>query len=429
MVEKLAVLGGPKAVQVEILEKLNLRPGWPIIDEEEIQEVVKAMRACDISAAGGGGVMQEWEEAFAKYLNVKHVISTNSCCAATHMCLGACGVEPGDEVITTPYSWGQTVAPIMQQNAIPVFVDIEPKTYTIDPNKIEEQVRPQTKAILVCHIYGHPTDMDPIMKIAESYGLKVIEDCAQAIGASYKGRKVGTLGHMGSFSIGDGKNMVGGEGGMVTTNDEELHERALLVGMHPARSSKEIKDPRLRRWIDSVAIPTYRIHPLSCAIAKAQLKHLDEWNHWRNEHAKCFSKGLKELSGIEPVYEDPKCFHVYHMYSPSYLSEELGGLERDRYIKALRAEGVSIGTYVGTPIHLRRRIQQHHYWGRGCPWSCKFAVREVNYRKGDCPIAEERCDKRELNVGSINWYNKEMRAIVDMYLEAFRKVTAQVDKL
>jgi len=429
MSEKLAILGGSKAVRIETLEKLNLRPDWPIVGEEEIQKVVETMRKGDITAAGGGGVMQEWEEAFAKYSGAKYVISTNSCCAALHMSLGACGVGPGDEVVTTPYTWGQTVAPIMQQNAIPVFADIDPKTYTLDPNKIEEQIRPQTKAIVVCHIYGHPVDVDPIMKIAESYDLKVIEDCAQAIGASYKGRKVGTLGHMGAFSIGDGKNMVGGEGGMVTTNSEELYERALLVGMHPARTWREIKNPKLRRWIDAVAIPTYRIHPLSCAIALVQLKHLDEWNYWRNENAKYFSKGLKELPGIEPAYEAPDCFHVYHMYSPSYFSEKLGGLDRKRYVEALRAEGVSIGRYVGTPMYLSPRLQQHFFWGKGCPWSCKFAVREVNYKRGDCPVAEERCEKREIIVGSINWYGKEMRDLVDMYLEAFRKVTEQADKI
>jgi len=317
----------------------------------------------------------------------------------------------------------------MQQNALPVFTDIDPKTYTLDPNKIEAQIRPQTKAILVCHIFGHPVDVDPIMKIAESYDLKVIEDCAQAIGASYKERKVGILGDMGAFSIGDGKNMVGGEGGMVTTNDDELYERALLVGMHPGRSWREIKNPKLRRWIDSVAIPTYRIHPLSCAIALIQLKYLDEWNYWRNKNAEYFSKGLSELPGIEPAYEAPECFHVYHMYAPSYVAEELGGLDRAKYIEALRAEGVSIGAYVRTPIHLRPRMKQHYHWGKGCPWSCKFAVREVNYRKGECPVAEERCEKTELNTGSINWYSKEMKNLVDMYLDAFRKVTCQIDKL
>ena len=429
MVEKLAIHGGPKAVKIDLLENLKLRPGWPIIGEEEIQEVVEAMRRVDITAAGGGGVMQEWEECFGKYLGAEYVITTNSCCAALHICLGACGVGPGDEVITTPYTWGQTVAPILQQNAIPVFADIDPKTYTLDPNKIEEQIRPQTKAVVVCHIYGHPADMDSIMSIAEDYDLKVIEDCAQAIGASYKARKVGTLGHMGAFSIGDGKNMVGGEGGMITTNDEELYERALLVGMHPSRSSREIKNPKLRRWIDSVTIPTYRIHPLACAIAKIQLRHLDDWNSSRNKNAEYFSKGLKKLQGIDPVYVAPNCFHVYHIYSPSYVGEELNQFAREKYVEALRAEGVSIGTYVGTPIHLRRQMQQHYYQGRGCPWSCRFAVREVNYRKGDCPVAEDRCEKRELNVGSINWYDKEMKIIVDMYLEAFGKVTEQVDKL
>jgi len=428
MVGKLAIHGGEKAVSIETPEKLALRPNWPIVGEEEIEEVVKAMRRVDITAPAGGGVMGEFEEAFAKYVGVKYCVTTNSCCAATHIALGAFGVGPGDEVIVSPYTWGQTVAPIIHQNGIPVYADIDPRTYNLDPESVAQKITESTKAIVAVHIYGHPADMDPLMKVAEEHDLKVVEDCAQANGAVYHGRRVGSLGHMASFSIGDGKNMVGGEGGMILTNDDELYERAMFVGMHPARSDGVIKKPELRKYIDSL-MPTYRMHPLAAAIAKVQLKYLDAWNLWRRKHANRLSRGLRELAGVDPVFVARGCEHVYHMYSPSYRAEELGGLPRDRFLEALRAEGVSAGAYVRMPIYLRPRHQDRFYYGRGCPWDCPFARRKVVYRKGDCPVTEERCEKTELNIGSTGWYGPQFRDLIDMYLEAFRKVVEHADEL
>ena len=428
MTGTLAIDGGEKAVTIETPEKLALRPNWPVVGEEEIQEVVKAMRRNDITAPAGGGVMEEFEEAFAKYLGVKYCITTNACCAATHIALGAFGVGPGDEVIVSPYTWGQTVAPIIHQNAIPVYADIDSRTYNLDPESVSEKITKDTKAIVVVHIYGHPADMDPIMEIAEEHDLKVVEDCAQATGAEYKGRKVGSLGHMASFSIGDGKNMVGGEGGMVVTNDDDLYERAMFVGMHPARSQGIVKKPDLSKYIDSL-MPTYRMHPLAGAIAKVQLKYLDEWNLWRRKHATRFSRGLRGLPGVDPVYVAPDCEHVYHMYSPTYRGEELGGLPREKFIEALQAEGVSAGAYVKVPIYLRPRHQDRVYYGKGCPWDCPFAGRKVVYRKGDCPVAEERCEKTELNVGSTGWYGPQFGELIDMYLEAFEKVVEHLDEM
>jgi dTDP-4-amino-4,6-dideoxygalactose transaminase len=428
MGEKLAIHGGEKAVSVETPEKLALRPNWPIVGEEETREVVEAMRRNDITSPAGGGVMEEFEEAFAKYVGVKYCVTTNSCCSATHIALGAFGVGPGDEVIVSPYTWGQTVAPIIHQNGIPVYADIDPRTYNLDAESVAKKVTQSTKAIVVVHIYGHPADMDPIMEVAEDNDLKVVEDCAQATGAAYHGRKVGSLGHMSSFSIGDGKNMVGGEGGMIMTDDDDLHERAMFVGMHPARSDPVIKDPELRRYIDSL-MPTYRMHPLAAAIAKVQLKYLDEWNSWRRRHAGRFSAGLEDIAGVEPAYVAPDCEHVYHMYSPTYRAEELGGLPRERFLEALRAEGVSVGAYVQTPIYLRTRHQERYYYGKGCPWDCPHALRRVVYRKGDCPVAEERCEKTELNVGSTGWYGPQFGELIGMYLEAFQKVVGHAGQL
>ena len=226
MASKLAIHGGPKAVT-------ERAPVWPRFADDEIEAATWALNEARtkrdyISASFGGEGLEAFERDFADFLDVKHVVSTNSGCAAIHVALMAAGVKAGDEVIVSPYTWGQTVSPILQTNAIPVFADIDPETFNLDPASVEARISPHTKAILVVHIFGGPAEMDGIMAVAERHGLKVVEDCAQADGASYQGKRVGAWGHLGAFSIGNGKNLAAGDGGLVTTDDRGLWELALL---------------------------------------------------------------------------------------------------------------------------------------------------------------------------------------------------------
>ena len=425
---KLAIQGGPKAVTLPA-------PIWPRVGEEEIEAVAAALRASKtdtryISAPGGGGPVQEFEERFAEFIGAKFAMTTCGGGPALHIAVMAAGVEAGDEVIVSPYSWGQTASCILQQNAIPVYADIDPRTYTLTPESIEDRITDSTKAIVVVHIYGHPADMDPIVEIAERHGLPVIEDCAQAIGARYKGRPVGSFGHFGCFSIGDGKNISGGEGGLLVTSDAKLYEIANLVGQHPARSHTAVKDERLRRYIDSL-IYTYRIHPLSAVIAGVQLKYLDQWNAERRASADRLSENLKEIPGIEPPFVAEGCEHVYHIYSPSFVPNEVEGISRQTYVKAVAAEGVPIGSgYVNVPIHLRPRHQDRQYfYGKSCPWSCKHARRDVTYQPGDCPNAEQRCVETELTIGGSTGWLGDQRPLIGQYVAAFKKVTGALDVL
>ncbi len=261
---KLAIEGGQKEVTLN-------SPHWPMVGEEEIQAVVGALHKSQsdssyLCSAGGGGPTREFEEKFAAFMGTKYAMCTCGGGPALHIAVMAAGVESGDEVIVSPYTWGQTVSCILQQNAIPIYADIDPDTYTLDAKSIEEKISPYTKAIVVVHIYGHPADMDPIMEVARRHNLKVIEDVAQATGAIYKGRRVGTIGDFGCFSIGNGKQMSGGEGGVLLTNDEQAYELANAVGLHPARQGGIVKDSELRHYMDSL-IYTYRIHPLATVIA------------------------------------------------------------------------------------------------------------------------------------------------------------------
>ncbi len=409
------------------------RPIWPRVTDEDIAAVQAAllMSRSDpryLTSAAGGGPVAEFEARLAQFFGVRHAMATSSGAAALHIAIMAAGVEAGDEVIVSPYTWGQTVSCILQQNAIPVFADIDPHTYNLNPRAIEERLSPYTKAIVVVHLYGHPADMDPILTIARRHNLFVIEDCAQATGALYKGRPVGTLGHFGCFSIGDGKQIIGGEGGFLLTNDDRLYERAVAFGQHPARQWAEIQDPDLRRDIDAL-IYTYRIHPLAAVIGHSQLRWLDQWNAERRRNHERLSAGLTGIPGIRPVFVAEGCQHVYHQYSPSFVPEEVPGISRETYVAALAAEGVPISLgYVRTPIHLRPRMRERRYvFGRGYPWRAGF--REIVYQPGDCPQAEARCALYELSIGAGPAWLGDQTPLIAQILDAFQKVAENLEAL
>jgi dTDP-4-amino-4,6-dideoxygalactose transaminase len=422
----LAILGGKPTVTAAA-------PPWPRVSDDDIAAVTSALLAsrdelANLTSVLPGGIVAEFEKACTERFGGALCATTNSGGAALHAALMALGVGAGDEVIVSPYTWGQSVACVLQQCAIPVFADIDPRTYTLDPGAVEAVITPSTKAIVVPHIYGQPADMAGLSRVAREHGLFLVEDCAQATGAAFDGDPVGTIGDIGCFSIGSGKQIIGGEGGFVLTRDPNLYDRLLVATQHPVRCATEVRDEHVRDGVDSF-IYTYRIHPLAAAICLSQLGRLDEWNDLRREQLQAFSAELEPLPGVAPVYEQPGGKHVYHSYSPTYRAEELEGLDRLVYIQALKAEGVPIApSYVGTPLHLGRRMQERTwYFGGGLPWSA--GEREVTYRPGDCPVAEARCSRYDLSV----YLGPNLYCRADDYLaqilEAFQKVTDSLPEL
>ena len=420
---QLAIFGGEPVVT----EK---SPPWPYFTDEEIEAVRQGMLrsrrdwtwAC---TAAGGELTDRLERRFAESVGRNFAVSTSGGGPALHIACMAAGIELGDEVITSPFSWGQTVSCILQAGGIPIFADIDPRTLTLEPAKIEPLITEHTKAIVVVHIGGVPADMDGIMDIARRYDLIVIEDCAQAQGSLYKGRQVGTFGHFGCFSIGSGKNIAAGDGGMLVADDPDLFERALLAGMHPARLYKEITIQAYREQIDSL-IYTYRINAFSAALALKQLDRLEEMNEWRRRNARRLKEALSGVPGIRPLDLPEDRDPAWHMIHWTFLPEELPGVSREQFIKALRAEGVPIGgSYVGTPIHLRPTFQQKRWWlGKGYPWKANPRGDEILYREGDCPVAERRCAEQDLVLGGGSWW-RDVSTLIDQIAEAFRKVTAE----
>jgi perosamine synthetase len=426
--QQLAVFGGPKTVTEH-------GPAWPCFSEEEIQFTADSMRkaagdwrlAC---TAAPGGLAEDLEKKFCQVLGRKHAIATAGGGPALHIACLAAGVELGDEVITSPYSWGQTCSCILQAGGIPIFADIHPDTLTLDPVKLEALITPRTRAIVLVHIFGIPADMDAIMAIANKHNLLVIEDCAQAQGSLYKGRQVGSFGHFGCFSIGSGKNLAAGDGGMLVVDDERLHQMALLAGMHPARTGPQVTLPELKGKIDSL-IYTYRINAFTAALALKQFERLDEMNSWRRKNAAYLRQALKGTPGIRPLNLPEDRDSAWHIVPWTFAAEDLGGkVNRTQYLKALQAEGVPIGwSYVGNPINLRPIFQKKEWWlGGGYPWKANSRGEQIVYRTGDCPVAEKRCWELDMTMGGGSWM-KDLRPMLDQIAAAFRKVTADPARL
>jgi dTDP-4-amino-4,6-dideoxygalactose transaminase len=283
-----------------------------------------------------GKEVKRFEEEFARYIGVSYGIGVGSGTEAIHLALASCGIGPGDEVITVSHTATATVAAIELAGAIPVMVDIEPDFYTIAPEAIEPAITSRTKAIVPVHIYGHPADMDPVLEIANKYNLWVIEDCAQAHGALYKGKRTGSLGDMGCFSFYPTKNLGAiGDGGMVVTNDAELSEKARLLREYGW----------VERYVSHFSGWNTRLDELQAAILNVKIKHLDEDNSKRARLAEIYNKELSGAGIIVPCRRE-NCTHVYHLYV-------IRSARRAELLTFLREKGIDASIHYPVPVHLQ----------------------------------------------------------------------------
>jgi len=359
-------------------------------------------------------------------------MATGSGTSAIHCALFAAGVEPGDEVITSAFSFSASFHPILQQNAIPVFVDIDPRTYNIDVKRIEAKITEKTKALLPVHIHGLPADMDEIIALAAKYDLEVIEDACQAHGAEYKRHKVGTIGKAGAFSLNYSKNLCGGEGGIMVTNDEDFLERAKqlrIFGEKPAGH----EDKTRAHTVHSVGYQ-YRTQELPAALARSQLKRLGEVNHNAQSNCEYLTEHLNKIPGLVPPYVPNDRVSVYHKYrvrfQPDVLGLRIPAHEfRMRLLDALAAEGVSVSLWHVDPLPTSPIFQEKVGWGKGCPWSCQYYGREISYNREDYPETVKLLDE-SIIVGAeyAPLYAQDL-ALMEYYVEAFRKVFDNLDEL
>lgn len=309
----------------------------PVISPEAKANVNQALDTGWLSSAGP--LVRQFENDFSRFLGVKHAVTVNTGTAALHVALLACGIGPGDEVIVPAFTMAATWLAVIYTGATPVFVDAEADTYNLDPNLIEAKVTPRTRAIIPVHIYGHPCELDPIMAIAVKHGLKVIEDAAEAHGATYHNRLVGGIGDLGCFSFYANKLLTTGEGGMVVTNDDKL------AGL--ARSFKDLCHSPHKRFIHDRIGYNYRMTNLQAAVGVGELIHLPEYVKQKNHMADLYTQGLKDIPGLILPKTADGVTNVYWMYAIR-VSPEFG-LSRDELRLQLADSGVETRDFFYAP--------------------------------------------------------------------------------
>ena len=422
--QSLAIFGGVKTIEKPI-ERMNS------IGTEEIEATKSVIESgllskylgCWHDDFYGGPQVQSFERHCEAYFGVKYAVTVNSWTSGLIAAVGAVDIEPGDEVIVSPWTMSASATSILHWNAIPVFADIEYETFCLDPSSVEANITPHTKAILAVDIFGHSADIDALMDIAERHGLKLITDTAQAPGSYYKGRKTGTLAHVGGYSLNYHKHIHTGEGGILVTNDDRIAERLQLIRNHAEAVVGGMGVTDLRNMIGY----NFRLGEIESAIGIEQLKRLDGFIARRQKIADRLTHALSELPGLQPPMVKDDCTHVYYDY-PLVVDVERIGVTRERLVEALTAEGVCALANGYANLHLLPMYQQKMAYGSsGFPWTSDICRRDVSYAKGICPVAESLHDTSFIGCGIF------MHALSDddvqNVIKAFQKVWNQLEAL
>jgi len=421
MSEQLAILGGPKAVQTD--------PGdifvWPIITQEDEDACLECLRR---GAMSGTDITVEFEKEFAAWHGVKYALAHNTGTAALQTAFWACGVGVGDEIISQSLTYWATNLPAFSLGATIVFADVERDTICLDPNDIEHRITERTKAIVPVHYCGYPSDMDPIMEIAEKHNLKVIEDVSHAHGARYKGRLVGTIGHVGAMSTMSGKALPVGEGGFLITNDDLIYQRAVAWG-HYERTGTVLQDPSLKPY---AGLPwggyKYRMHQLSSAVGRVQLKHYQARMEEIQRAMNYFWDLLEGVPGVK-AHRPPKGSgsHNGGWYAPHglYRAEEIGGLPIQKFCEAVSAEGFGTSPGANFPLHLHPLLNDCDVYGHGKPTRIANSDRDLRQPRGSLPVTEAI----PVECYGIPWFKHYRPQIIEEHALAFRKVAENADKL
>lgn len=421
---QLALFGGSPVITSPI-------KGFNTIGEEELQAATEVIRTGVLSgyigapgeAFMGGPRVRAFEAAAAVHFKVKHAVAVNSWTSGLITALGAIGLEPGDEVITTPWTMVATATAILQWNAIPVFADIDPVSFNIDPACVEKLISPRTRAIMAVDIFGQSADMRALRDIASRYKLKLLSDTAQAPGATYLGQPTGTLADIGGFSLNYHKHIHCGEGGIIVTNNDRYARRMRLIRNH-GEAVIDSSDPF---ELGNILGYNFRLGEIEAAIATEQLKKLTPNIMGRQRAVTQFNQGLGALPGIITPKVSTGCTHVYYVYGMTLDTEKLG-VSRQQLVDALRAEGVP-GLMSGYQnVHLYPIFQNKIAYGtQGFPWTSPYASREISYARGTCPVAESLHAKTFLGINiCLNDYSEDD---VNQVVKAFRKVWGNLDAL
>ena len=419
--DELALLGGRKSIKSAPGDMFD----WPIITEEDEAAVLDVLRKKNMS---GTDITEQFEKEFAAWQGSKYALGFNNGTAAIQAAMYGCGIGVGDEIIAPSMTYWASILPCFSLGATMVFAEIEPSSLCIDPKDIERRITDRTKAILVVHYVGYPADMDPIMDIAGRHNLKVIEDVSHAHGALYKGRKVGSIGHVGAMSMMSGKGFAIGEAGMLVTDDLEIYEKGVALGLYE-RFGDDIRTESIKPYI---GVPLggykYRMHQLSSAVGRVQLRHFDARNAEMQKAMNYFWDQLEGVPGIRahrPEKGSGSTMGGWYCPHGLYVPEELGGLSVVRFVEALRAEGLGgepgfeqIAAGCNQPLHLHPVFNDADIYRHGKPTRIAHSDRDLRQRIGSLPVSE--------GIGAytyfIPWFKHFRPEIIDEYACAFRKV-------
>jgi len=378
-VSALALCGGPKTRRVPF-------PPYPVIGEAERRAVLEVLDegrlSTFIASPGaqflGGHRIRQFEQEFGEFHGARFAVAFNSATAALHAAVIGCGIAPGEEVIVPPYTFTSTATCALMHGAIPVFADVDEETFCLDPKALEAVISPRARAVIPVHLFGQPALMDELQQVARRHRLRVIEDCAQAPAATYKGTRVGVLGDCGVFSFQETKNLMTGEGGMLITNDASIAEIARLVRNH---GEAAVSPGEARSYKAEILGWNYRMTEFEAALGRCQLRQLPEQNRARQRLAAHLTRALGGLPGLRVPPLREGCEHVYYVY-PLLYDASVWGIPRVRFLEAVGAEGIPIsGGYV-KPLYLSPLYQERR------AWAFRAYRGDVSYAEGICPVAE-----------------------------------------
>ncbi len=415
---KLALLGGEPAVSASAEQ-------FPRFSQEAIKRVVELLEGgVSVGLNKNCQEIEEAEKAIAEWQGVEYCLGVSSGHAALQSALIGLEITSGDEVITTPYTWGASTSCILHNNAIPVFADVDPETGLLDPSTIEARITSRTRAILPVHIYGQPANMTAIREIADKHGLVVIEDGSQAHGAVHKRKKVGQFGDAAGFSCMGRKLLASTEAGYMITPHEEIYWKGAMGGQHMGRSPEPDFPDSLRPYVDTL-VYTYRFSTINAVLLTEQVKKIDAENEGRQKNVGIFRHAMEGIESISfPNYpEDDR--PVYYMLTMNF-NPEMAGIERSTYIKALNAEGVDVVTYVPAPIPTWRRLQWQDYDGPQVMWLETLKQNKIDYSLTETP----NCETKVARSMEMKWnYIEVDEAKMNQLASAFHKVEENLDAL
>lgn len=418
---KLAILGGEPAIKGNIPDELFK---WPIITEEDESAVLDVLHR---AAMSGTDVTEKFETEFADWIGRKYAIGYCNGTLSLQAAMFACGIGAGDEIICPSKTYWASAIQAFNLNATVVFADIDPCSLCIDPKDLERCLSPYTKAIMVVHYLSHPADMNPIMEFAEKHNLIVIEDVSHAQGGYYKGKMLGTIGHIAAMSLMSGKSFATGEMGILVTDNKEMYDRAMVYSHYERNNTNYITTDYLTPYFGMpLGGMKGRVNQTCSAMGRVQLKYYDERCKEIRKAMNYFWDLLEDVPGLIPhrVDEsDGSTMGGWYAAHGIYDANRLKGLSVTKFCEALRAEGFSTYSGGNYPLHLHKAFQDMDVLNIGKPARIAFAKRDVRELDKHLPVTEN------IKIYGIPWFKKYMPEYIEMYVDAFKKVAFNYEQL